>query len=269
MADSRTFTHRPALDSRGLQDSFGPEVTPYQRIEQQPFEVYSEPPCFDRIAKEAPEVVQHPAGEPPLTTTRQPPRRKVLLFAIPAVLVILGVALGLGLGLGLKRGGATAPPTSSASPTSHIPSRSQSSSTSASPTSAAPSAPVVTSGTHGLAANSCTFQTPRTHLASQDTRFTQYCFTDWPNGSEAADGKGRVRDLRRATVYTFEACMDECVAYNRGVARGAPTCQAVTYNSNLTSIIEEGRQGGNCFLKNKKAVNIQGSAESASAAIAL
>jgi hypothetical protein len=69
------------------------------------------------------------------------------------------------------------------------------------------------------------------------------------------------------TVYTFEDCMQQCLDYND--SDPATKCTAVTYNSNLTSIIAVGQQGGNCFLKDRKGVNIQGSAESACAAIAL
>lgn len=72
-------------------------------------------------------------------------------------------------------------------------------------------------------------------------------------------------DLTYTTVYTFEDCMQECLDYND--SKPKTRCTAVTYNSNLTSIV--GGQGGNCFLKDRKGVNMQGSAESACAAIAL
>ncbi|POR33693.1 Uncharacterized protein TPAR_06087 [Tolypocladium paradoxum] len=99
------------------------------------------------------------------------------------------------------------------------------------------------------------------------TSFTEYCFTDWPNGAEAADGRGNVTDISRTTVDAFEACMEACAKYNKKAGDSGTQCRAITYNANLTSIIETGKQGGNCFLKDKKGVDLQGSAESACAAI--
>lgn len=63
--------------------------------------------------------------------------------------------------------------------------------------------------------------------------------------------------------------MEECIKHNKDMGSNGVACMGVTYNSNLTSIVEVGKQGGNCFLKNKKGVNLPGSAESASAAVAL
>lgn len=189
-----------------------------------------------------------------------------------AVLVVLGIALGAGLGVGLSNKGQsqTSPSTPATSASSLAPSDTTTApptptkSTTASTTSSA----FVTSGTTGLAANSCNFTTPKTYYAPDGTGFTEYCFTDWPNREAAADGVGNVTDLRAATVYTFEDCMQKCLDYNESFVSGATRCTAITYNSNLTSIIAVGRQGGNCFLKNKRGVYQQGSAESASAAMA-
>ena len=94
-----------------------------------------------------------------------------------------------------------------------------------------------------------------------------YCFTDWYNGDEAASGNGTVKDLAYTTLYTFEDCMEYCLSYNSAISDGDTECRAVTYNSNLTSIVNA--QGGNCFLKDKQGVNQPGSAESASAVIAV
>jgi hypothetical protein len=66
------------------------------------------------------------------------------------------------------------------------------------------------------------------------------------------------------TVYTFEDCMDYCAAYNSDIDSGDTKCRAVTYNSNLTSIME---QGGDCFLKDIQGKNLPGSAESACAVL--
>ncbi|KAK2073254.1 hypothetical protein P8C59_007546 [Phyllachora maydis] len=241
------------------------------------------------------------AASPPVE--KQPPEKKRIL-GLPvtgfwtlvglAVLIILGVALGAGLGVGLSRSNSSkdasvpsaspatnlpgftsqstatatsapvtaAPGTSTTAPSSSV-TPSPASSSSTSPTSSAP----VTSGTTGLAANSCTFTTPKTVSAADGTKFTEYCFTDWPNGVAAADGNGNVTDIARTTVYTFEECMAYCASYNAQISGGGTKCQAITYNSNLTDIIAVGKQGGDCFLKDKKGIDLQGSAESACAAI--
>lgn len=62
--------------------------------------------------------------------------------------------------------------------------------------------------------------------------------------------------------------MDACISYNDDLEDGGTACMAVAYNSNLTSVIAVGKQGGNCFLKNKRGEDHTGSAESACAAIA-
>jgi hypothetical protein len=213
-----------------------------------------------------------------------PPRKKTIL-GVPrtifwvitglVVLLVLGIALGAGLGVGLSNASKQSQTTSTATPTSTSGDSQTTSPPVTSPPSITPtstatstsSAPV-TSGTTGLADNSCNFTTPKTYYAADGTGFTQYCFTDWPNKDAAADGVGNVTDLTYTTVYTFEACMQKCLDYNSRLTTGRTRCTAVTYNANLTSIIAIGQQGGNCFLKDKKGVNQQGSAESACAAIA-
>ena len=59
--------------------------------------------------------------------------------------------------------------------------------------------------------------------------------------------------------------MSACVRFN--TKKPKVKCAAVTYISNLTAIIEVRGSKGNCFLKDKKGVDKQGSAESASAAM--
>lgn len=136
--------------------------------------------------------------------------------------------------------------------------------TSSSTTSSAP----VTKGTVGIAANSCDTTTPKTWIADDgSTSFIEYCYTDWPNGEAGAGGDGTVSDILYTIVYTFEDCMNECVSYNSELEDGGTKCEAVTYNSNLTSIVAIGKQGGNCFLKNRKGEDKQGSLTSACAAI--
>lgn len=229
-----------------------------------------------------------PSPKPPGDAQHQPPyghqKKKILglsrtLFWVLAglvVLVILGVALGAGLGVGLSNTNrntqTSASPTATQDPaslttTTPLPTGTPTSSPTTSSTTTSTSSAPVTSGTTGLAANSCNFTQPKTYYTSDGTPFTEYCFTDWPQGRTAADGTGKVTDLKYTTVYTFEDCIQQCLDYNESKTK--TQCMAVTYNSNLTSIIAVGRQGGNCFLKDKKAVNLQGSAESACAALAL
>lgn len=186
-------------------------------------------------------------------------KAKYCLYAF-VFLIVISLALGLGLGLGLKNkshktSASTPQPTSSPSTTT-----TRSSSDSAIPT-------AVTSGTHGLAENSCKFQTPRTYESRVGgAKFTQYCFTDWPRNGDSADGDGKVHDLNAITTYTFEACMDECAKMNQKHT-GTPLCQAISYNANLTASVELGEDRANCYLKTKKGVNHQGTAESACAAL--
>jgi hypothetical protein len=227
----------------------------------------------------------------PLDPSGQPPKEKILglskkvfwIVLVLVLLVVLGVGLGSGLAVGLKHGNkssattqtlplptpvATTTRPSDAGQTNSRDPSTQASNPSVSASSTSTLSAPVTSGTTGVAANSCNFTLPKTYYAPSGTGFTQYCFTDWPNDSPAADGRGNITDLSRAIVYTFEDCMQECLDYNERLAEGRTRCTAVTYNANLTSIVAVGRQGGNCFLKDKRAVNEQGSAESACAALA-
>lgn len=251
-----------------LQNSYGPEVTPYQVLHQQPLE-------FD-VRTQPPEVVpEKGVAEGKNANAVDKPSilgiRTVVFWTVFVILVIavLGIGIGIGLGVGLKHNGDSNP--GSPSPTATITSLTSKSQTKTSEFTSTQatsvSTAVVTSGTHGLASNSCNFTVPRTYHGSGDSTFTEYCFIDWPNGAEAADGSGPLLDLARSTVYTFEDCMEQCVKFNNKSLSTGFKCTAVTYNSNLTSSIEVGKQGGNCFLKNKKGVDQQASAESACAAL--
>lgn len=91
-----------------------------------------------------------------------------------------------------------------------------------------------------------------------------YCFTDWPNGGDSFDGSSKVKDITYTTVYTFEDCIEYCVKYNEDLTSDDTKCAAVTYNSNLTSVME---QGGDCFLKDVQGKSTPGSAESACAVL--
>lgn len=266
-----------------LTNSYGMEVSASEH-QQQP----SPQLRYDGGAS-APQVVdQYPPGQTNekqvgYATARKtdgigsPRRRTILglsatLFWVIAglvVLVVLGIALGVGLGVGLSnnsRQSQDSQPSSTATQSQTISSTSQSSATTSSTSTSTSSAPVTT-GTVGVAANSCNFTTPKTFYID-NVGFTEYCFTDWPNNDEAFDGKGNVTDLTRTIVYTFEACMQACLDYNADLGSSDTRCTAVTYNANLTSIVAVGQQGGNCFLKDKRGINQQGSAESACAALA-
>lgn len=120
------------------------------------------------------------------------------------------------------------------------------------------------SGTTGIAANSCTSITPLTYKSPSGQSFLEFCFTDFPNGDNSYDGNGTVSDIGRTITYTFEDCMNACVTWNEG--NSGLQCAAVTYNANLTSAVAG--TGGNCFFKNKRGVSITSEALVASAAVA-
>lgn len=263
-----------------LQNSYGPEAAPYQTVHQQPLEYDARGDGAElEYAAQPPEVVptQDVSKETPNADVE--PKRKILGMRVAVfwtalvifILVVLGIGIGIGLGVGLKRSNDnnsdSSPQTTSSSSMSQTTTSDTTTQSSTRTSTTSASTAVVTSGTHGMAANSCTFTAPKTYQASGGSTFTQYCFTDWPNGVDAADGSGPIKDLRRYTVYTFEDCMEQCLKYNKNLPSSGTKCAAVTYNSNLTSIIEVGKQGGNCFLKNKKGEDRQGSAESACAAL--
>lgn len=265
-----------------LQNSYGPEVTPYQTSpDQTPPEHDSSSQMAKGLTKEerAPEVVMTPPSR----------RRKILglprkfFFALVAliIVVVLAVAIGVGVGVGTKHSSSSSSEadkseqsSSSTSVTarstlssSTIPSASVATSPSSSPSS---SASPITSGTHGVADNSCTFKQPKTYNSGDGTQFTQFCFTDWPKNQPSANGKTNVTDLKALITYTFEACMDACAEYNDDLENkdSDTPCRAVTYNANLTQAIEETDHDGNCWLKNTKGKDKQGTAEVASAVYA-
>lgn len=254
-----------------LQNSFGPEATPYEAINRTP-------PEFDatgRIMEKnngAPEVLTPSLPEKDGDATGSRPRKvcgiKVALFwsLLVGLVIAIAVGVGVGVGVGMKK-------SNSNTSDSGKDSASQPSSPSSSPppppaSSTTSSAPArITSGTHGLAANSCNTTTPRTGHVS-GTTFTEFCYVDWPNGTASWNGDARkVVDLDRTVVYSFEDCMAACVDYNDQKPPPKTRCWAVTYVSNLTDIIEVRGSVGNCFLKDRRGVDSQGSAESASAAI--
>ncbi|TLS24316.1 hypothetical protein PpBr36_09066 [Pyricularia pennisetigena] len=229
--------------------------------------------------------VRQGSGDDGNRALEKPAQRRSKVLGVPVavfwallVLIVLGtVGLGAGLGVGLsqrndgaaqgKAAGAPATdpesqetgtgPTRTTTPTPQGPAGSTSTTTS-STTQAA-----VTAGTRGLAANSCDFDGSRVYASGAD-KFEAFCSVDWPQGVGAAGGGGSVvKDVGRALVYSFEACMGECVKYNEKLPD--VRCVAVTYNSNLTDFFPI--FAANCFLKDKKGQNFPAKDTSACAAM--
>lgn len=251
-----------------LHDSYGPEVTPYQNSYPQPLESCNEASTSRSTQPDGRSESQEraQASIKASHTTKSQGRycrlsRGVFWLAIAlAATVALGLGLGVGLGVGLRHKPHHDPATSPPNATS------QTSLPTSSPTSTTTQAPV-TSGVQGLAANSCTFRDPKTYRGSGGAVFVEYCFTDWPRGVAAANGRDTVVDLKTTITYTFEACMENCIKYNGSIGEDKTRCLAITYNSNLTSAV--GGQSGNCFLKSAKGIEVQASDVSASAALVL
>jgi hypothetical protein len=256
----------------GLQHSYGPEAIGEQTNAP---EVYHPPAALEHNPNAQ---SYHPNGgyqgsyevKPEATVHEKEAvtaKRKILGLPVAlfwtivglVIVLVLGVALGAGLGAGLRHGDSASSTTTSTSPsataaqaTTPSAPATKTSTTRSATAQPSPTASFVTSGTHGLAANSCNSTDPKNYFAPDGTEFTEYCFTDWPNGGAAADGQSPVQDLDTVTVYTFEDCMQQCLDFNSGLSGNDTQCHAVTYNSNLTSILEVGQQGGDCFLKNKR-----------------
>ena len=263
-----------------LQNSYGPEIVPSEALRSPPPE--SRYGQFDQAF----ESVHRNQGQPVATEKPKSRNTKVLglstwafwAVAVITLLIILGIGIGVGVGIGLRHSNASAHASPGPSPTTQksktpLPLTSPSPSLSASKTSnettktaSRTSSSIASSGTQGIASNSCNFTAVETYQASDGTLFTEYCFTDWPGGEPAAGGDGTVDDLFLTTVYTFTACIEACVSYNKNASQGNQRCGAITYNANLTSSVNE--QGGNCFIKNMKGVDVQSSALVGSAAVA-
>lgn len=218
----------------------------------------------------------------PTSSVRQRPRRWVLII----IIVVVALAIGLGIGIGvmyaskahhdntLESSNAAAatmtPPataTSSAivitsAPASVPTTLATSSATTSSSTTSTRSG--VTSGTTGIANLECnntsidnTYTTPSTvSNGGKPHTFTEECYTNYSigpmvlaNGTEVT-----VWDATVMTTYTYQSCMDNCVAYN--AAQGAVVCQAITYYADLSAAIQ--RNGGNCWLKTSRGARHNG-----------
>lgn len=264
-----------------LESSYGAEVAPSSDPEVVPGSGFSSQVEADGLAgHHSPDTSAKEAGGDRQNKICGLP--KPWFWALVGItVIIIAAALGIGLDLGLSQsksdssnsdsgniaetssGGSTPSATSTKSePSTESELSTSTESESPSSTSSAP----VTSGTSGVAANSCTFDNPKTYNAKNGKQFRQYCFKDWPTGTVAADGDGRVQDIAFITVYTFEDCMESCIDYNGELEESDTKCAGVTYNANLTSSFDGG-QDGNCFLKDKIGDSIEASAEVASAVL--
>ena len=269
-------------DIRSLQNSYGPEMVPHSWPEAVPeptLEVVPNSHLSHQVITPYKPEGSHEAAE----GAARGPKKKILglpvlwfWLVIAGLVVIMGVGMGVGLGVGLSQAKDDSPSSNESSIATDIgnivssiateeetATMAPTSTESEEPTSTSSVGPV-TSGSTGMADNSCVEDKPTTYHAPSGDQFRKYCFRDWPNGSEAMEGEGKVVDLSYMTVYTFEECMDACLEYNDlPEGAGEKKCAAVTYNSNLTSIVDE--QGGNCFLKDRPGKGNQAAAEVASA----
>ncbi|KAE8330336.1 hypothetical protein BDV39DRAFT_31735 [Aspergillus sergii] len=185
--------------------------------------------------------------------------RRTSFWVILALIIafIIGGAIGGGIGGSLAAKKSTdSQPSIPASTTLSAPFTSTSAtsasesgrSITASTTSSAP----VTSGTSGIAANPCPGINQTIVTGSTGSAFTVLCGVDWPKGVQAMNGKGKVSDIGRATVYSIQECIDSCLGSHKD------DCKGVTYSANLTSSFDGG-QDGNCFFKDQAGIYFPGS----------
>ncbi|KAE8341907.1 hypothetical protein BDV24DRAFT_131592 [Aspergillus arachidicola] len=184
------------------------------------------------------------------------PRTSFWVILALIIAFIIGGAIGGGIGGSLAAKKSTNSQTSiPASITSSAPVTSTSAtstsgsqeSITASTTASAP----VTSGTSGLAANPCPGINQTIVTGSTGSAFTVLCGVDWPRGIQAMNGKGKVSDLGRSTVYSIQECIDRCLGSHKD------DCKGVTYSANLTSSFDGG-QDGNCFFKDQAGIYFAG-----------
>ncbi|KAL3456236.1 hypothetical protein BJX64DRAFT_48207 [Aspergillus heterothallicus] len=171
-------------------------------------------------------------------------RKTTFLIVLLIALLVIGGAVGGGVGGSLaNKGGSQSTTSSSSSPDNSTATASTTST--ASETSSAP----VTSGTTGMAENPCPGRNSTTYELSEDVWVTLLCNVDWPAGEEAADGNGTVMDLYNMTVYTFDACLSQCMTYNEAISGNGSACKAIKYDADLTTALAHG--SGNCWLKDR------------------
>lgn len=250
--------------NQNVYDSYGPEVTASENMGPPPPQVnHAQDPLYamdhNRDGMGSQTDPAHSTANIEKTTDRRlgpmisisdlPRGTFWIVVGVIILLVCIGIGVGVGVGVGVTQ---TNSGSASDSP----------SSTSTSPTTTAP----VTSGTVGVASNSCDSD-DRDPIDRDGTRFIPYCFTDWPQGIDAAEGDETVRDVGSAMTYTFEECMDECVSHNDDLREDEARCEAISYLANLTFALGEKNLDANCYLKDRQGENDPGGENIASAHI--
>ena len=151
--------------------------------------------------------------------------------------VVLGSLVVLGAGIGVGYGAHTRSSVLRTKPTS---------------------TPPVTSGTTGITAFSCNVTGQNTYETSDGTKFREECYTAYKGGTLNSDLNANISNAGHLTVYSFESCMDSCAEFNRRFM-GSSSCQAVSYNADLTFAIP--RYGDNCWLKDMRGERYWGEPE--------
>nr|POE96458.1 hypothetical protein CFP56_56508 [Quercus suber] len=120
----------------------------------------------------------------------------------------------------------------------------------------------VTSGYTGITALTC--NDTSSYSSPYAAMFTEECQKSYIAGqpSYTSDSTLLVANLFGLTLYTFEACMDECAkrnlqfTYSETYPLNGTRCEAVSYYADLTASV--GAWRGNCFLKNVRGVAANG-----------
>jgi len=179
-------------------------------------------------------------------TSRQRRKRFGWLALALATFCALAVGLGIGIGVGYASHVNQGTTTAGGGPSTVTLTASVPTSTSSG----------VVSGTTGIANLQCNSTVENNAYTAGATNyqgpstFTEECYTDYQSGvSNFPNGTTvQVYDVNTATTYSFQSCMDNCVAFNK--AKGSVSCRAVTYAANLTFAVQT--HGANCWLKNTR-----------------
>ena len=191
---------------------------------------------------EGPEHMQHPWAVLEYEHEKQSKSKRLsrwhwIAAIVAAALIGLGVGVGIGYGAFSDSDNRNTQNTATSSPSSSTSSPSSMIST----TGAAPTP--LTSGVISYTCNDSIVEDAYLYTTPSGVRFHQQCHVGYPGDvDDREDGNGKVQDLHRITVYSFESCMDNCAAYNR--------CEALTYGANLT--LELNLNGANCFMKSAR-----------------
>jgi hypothetical protein len=187
----------------------------------------------------------------PKSSQRRKRSRWLAVSIATSCALLSGLGIGVGIGYASHTSHGNAPTPSSASPVI---------ATTPKPT---PTSSGVISGTTGIANFQCnSTSTNNTYTTSSSANnggiytFTEDCFTDYETGLQTLANRTTVNvtDVGAATTYSFQSCMDNCVALN--AKTGVLICQAVTYTANLTFAVQ--MAGSNCWLKNARGLRHNG-----------